>query len=95
MSIKPNEIIYVCMDTDVIPKNKHKTNVMVFYMGDKWYSTYEYTLKAGSVPDSIEQHIKKDIEETYKEITEYEIFDVETEGDCQGAKIRVLKIKED
>ena len=70
-----------------------------FYKGDQFVGSTEFQLEAGLCPsfcNDIEEYIAEDMPQTFADITEYEVFDVDKNNfERQTAKIRIKAIKEE
>ena len=68
-----------------------------FYKGDQFIGSSEFQLEAGfcsSFCDDIEEYLEEEMPQTYADITEYEVFDVDKSNfEHQTAKIRIKAIK--
>ena len=70
-----------------------------FYKGDQFIGSSEFQLEAGFCPsfsDDIEEYIEEEMPQTYADITEYEVFDVDKSNfEHQTAKIKIKAINKE
>ena len=70
---------------------------LYYKLGEEYIHEYEFEYKMGEpcdIEEDIEGCIEADIKDSFPEITDYEIFDIESpSGDRQRAKIRVKSLK--
>ena len=68
-----------------------------FYKGDQFIGSSEFQLEADFCSpfcDDIEEYIAEEMPQTYADITEYEVFDVDKSSiERQTAKIKIKAIK--
>ena len=78
---------------------KHHYDVSYVVKDSKEYGWYEYTLDEGFIPsfgDDVEELVKEEMQNNFKEITDYEIFDVDNSRyDYQTAKVRIKAVAEE
>ena len=68
-----------------------------FYKGEQFVGSSEFQVEAGFCPsfgDDIEEYIAEEISQTYADITEYEVFDINKSNyEHQTAKIKIKATK--
>lgn len=82
-------------DTDY----KHTYDISYSVNDYEEYGSYNYTLDEGAIPDftdDIEECVKEEMESCFKEVTDYEIFDVDdSRYEYKTAKVRIKAIGEE
>ena len=70
-----------------------------FYKGDQFVVSTDFQLEAGLCPsfgNDIEEYIAEEMPQTFSDITEYEVFDVDKSNfEHQTAKIRIKAVNKE
>ncbi len=83
---------------EILCEDDYKHSYSITYMlNDKCIGGSDFTLDEGEYPDYLDDIvgcIKEEMEETFPEVTDYDIFDVDNTGEFRTAKVRVKAVKE-
>ena len=78
---------------------KHNFDISYSVNNNEEFGNYEYTLDEGCYPDfgdDVVGCVKEEMAESFPEVTDYEIFDVnDSDFEYKTAKVRVKAFKED
>ena len=86
--LKKGEMLY---DDDY----KHSYSI-TYRLKDKCIGGSDFTLDEGEYPDYVDDIvgcINEEMEESFPEVTDYEIFDVDNTGEFRKAKVRIKAVK--
>ena len=104
--IKVNDVIDVRLRITLedVPENLteidwsdyNKNYSFAFFLGDECLGGVDFDLEAGySIDDEISEMIKEDFLKWFEEVSDFEIFDVESDDyEYQKAKVRIKALKE-